>query len=166
VVIVDTNGTYHVVVILISVCGGGVWMCVCVHICQQCTFIECTSQLTYIIIIVPICYCNLIKIRWFFVFALFSFVYFWFVCLLVVLALHHHLTTFRTALKTADLSFMLDRPFTFKKVKYIDQFNNITSHVFDFTSSRIGKLVVSDWFVVNIKIYTLRFYINKNQIEG
>jgi hypothetical protein len=61
---------------------------------------------------------------------LLCFVCFWF----VVLALHHHLTTFRTGFKTAELV------------------DNITSHVFDFTSSRIGQLIVYDWFVVNIKM--------------
>ena len=75
------------------------------------------------------------------------------VCLFVVLVLHHLLTTFRTVFKTAVISFMVVRPFTLKKVKYIDQLNNTIQHVFDFTSSRIGTLVC-DWFVVNIKIYT------------
>ena len=97
-------------------------MWVCVHICQQCTLMDCTSHLTYIIIIVDICHCNLIKISWFFVFALLCFVCFWFVCLFVVLALYHHLTTFRTGFITADLSFMVDRPFVsvllFRRVEY------------------------------------------------
>jgi hypothetical protein len=61
---------------------------------------------------------------------------------------------------TADLSFMGDRSFTLKKVRYIDQLNNSTPHVFSFTCSRIGKLVF-DWFVVNIKIYTLTFSNDK-----
>jgi len=66
-----------------------------------------------------------------FIFALFFFGGGLFVCLFVVLALHHHLTTFRTEFKTAYLSFIVDRPFTLKKVKYIDQLNNNTLHVFD-----------------------------------
>jgi hypothetical protein len=51
--------------------GGWLDVCVCSHICQQCTFMDCTSHLTYNFIIVDICHCNLIKIRWIFVFALF-----------------------------------------------------------------------------------------------
>ena len=72
------------------------------------------------------------------------------VFLFVALALHHHLSTFCTGFKSADLSFMVDRLFTLNKVKYIDQFNHITLHLFDFTSSRIGKFVC-DWFLVDIK---------------